>query len=249
MSTKTRLALPLLLSLALPLVSACDTGDDGSLRDALIEEVEAAEITLAEAVETAQAAAPGATVLEAELDFDDGDEVTYDIELLDGDSMREIDVSPADGSVIRDRSEALDADDLAEAQAAAELVAASDGWTALIGSAESEVGGVAFEAEAEGDDGVLEVELLVDGVIWEVELASDGTVLKSEPSDDQLDGDDADDDDDDDDDEGETDDDDDDTDGDDTDGDDTDGDDTDGDDTDGDDTDGDDTDGDTDDTE
>ena len=147
--------------------------------------------------------------------------MTYDIELLDGDTIREIDVSPADGSVIRDRSEALDADDLAEVQAAAELVAASDGWSALIGIAEADAGGVAFEAEADGDDGVLEVELLVDGVIWEVELASDGSVLKSEVSDDQLESGDDDDDDTDDD----TDDDDD-TNGDDTDGDDTDTDDT-----------------------
>lgn len=210
MSTKIRLALPLLLSLALP-VAACDSGDEGSLRDALIEEVETAEISLAEAIEAAQTAAPGAVVLEADLDFDDGDEVTYDIELLDGDTVREIDISPADGSVLRNRSEALDADDLAEAQAAAELVAASDGWSALIGIAEADTGGVAFEAEADGDDGVLEVELLVDGVIWEVELAPDGSVLKSEVSDDQLEGDDGDTDDDDD---GDTDDDDD-TDGDD----------------------------------
>ena len=182
------IALPVLLSL-LPFATACDMAESGSLRDSLIEQVDAADITLAEAVEAAQAAAPGAVVLEAELDFD-STPVAYDVELLDGEQLREIDVSPTDGSVLRDRSESLDADDLAEAQAAASLASAAASWTAIIEAAEAEAGGIAFELEADGDDGVLEVELLVDGVIWEVELLADGTITKSEVSDDQLEGDD-----------------------------------------------------------
>ncbi len=187
MNFKTLLVtLPLSLSL-LSLAPACDTSlEDSSLRDLLQDEVDGADVSLAEAIGAAQAAAPGAVVIDAELDVD-SNPVSYDIELLDGDVMREIDISPTDGSVVRDRTESLDADDLVEAQADADLAAGASSWAEIIATAEAEAGGVAFEAEADADDGVLQVELLVDGVIWEVELSADGTVTKSEVSDDQLD--------------------------------------------------------------
>jgi len=188
-----RLVSPTLLSL-LPFIAACDAAQNSTLRDALIEEVDAADITLADAIEAARAAAPGAVVLEAELDFD-STPVAYDVELLDGEQLREIDISPADGSVLRDRADSLDADDLAEARTAASLASEATRSVAIIQAAEANTGGIAFEVEADGDDGVLEVELLVDGVIWEVELLADGTIAKSEVSDDQRDGDDSPDDD------------------------------------------------------
>jgi len=133
-------------------------------------------------------------VLEAKLD-PQGVVTTYDIELLDGVEAREIDISAADGSIVRDRSRGLDDDKLVDAKIAAELVIGAESWTAWVEIAETEAGGVAFAAEVDGDDGVLEIDLLVDGVVWEIEMLSDGSVVKSEESDDQLEDDSADDDD------------------------------------------------------
>jgi hypothetical protein len=184
-----RFTIPMLALLSTLALGACDlAGDSTTPREQLGVELDAAKISLVEAIEIAQKQAPDAVVLEAELDVHT-DVTTYDIELLDGGGEREIDVSPADGSIVRDRRRALDADDLAEAKAAAELVTASIGWAAILDKAQGAADGVAFEAEADADDRVLEVELLVDGVIWEVELGPDGSVLKSERSDDQRVGD------------------------------------------------------------
>jgi hypothetical protein len=182
-----RFTLPVVTILSTLALVGCDLANDSSdVRERLGDELEQADISLTEAIAIAEAAAPGAVVLEAKLDVHTN-VITYDIELLDGQSEREIDVSPSDGAIVRDRSDALDSDDLAEAQSAAEMVGGSVGWAELVAAAEASAGGIAFEAEADGDKGVLEVELLVDGTIWEVDLASDGTVLKSEVSDDQTD--------------------------------------------------------------
>lgn len=175
------LALPAFSALtALALLAGCDQGTDSqSLREKLDVELSDVDISLIEAIEIAQGEVPGATVIEAELDVDDT-VITYDIELLHDGAEHEIDVSPSDGAVLRSESIALDADDLAEAEAAAALVTASAGWAELIAAAEDTAGAVAFDVEADGEDGVLEVELLGDAGIWEVELTLDGTVVKSE---------------------------------------------------------------------
>jgi hypothetical protein len=182
-----RFTIPVLTILSTLALVGCDLANDSSdVRERLGDELEQADISLIEAIAIAEGAAPGAVVLEAKLDVHTN-VTTYDIELLDGESEREIDVSPSDGAIVRDRSDALDSDDLVEAQSAAEMVGGSVGWAELVAAAEASAGGIAFEVEADGDKGVLEVELLVDGTIWEVDLASDGTVLKSEVSDDQTD--------------------------------------------------------------
>lgn len=189
-------ALPVIALFVLP---ACDVASGDSLREKLGVEIDEATLPLVEAIESAQAEAPEGIVLEAKLDVHTN-ATTYDVTLLDLDAEREIDVSPEDGRILRDRSRTLDTDKLAEAKAAAELVSGSIGWAALIEAAEAKTGGTAFDVEADGDDGVLEVELLVDDVVWEVEATPDGTIVKSEVSDDQLDEPAEDDDDDDDDD-------------------------------------------------
>ncbi len=184
-----RFTLPLFILTSTLAVAGCDPapGDGQSVRERIGNELGDVEITLAEAIAIAEGAAPGGVVLEAELDVHDK-ATTYNIELLEGNAEREIDVSPQDGSIVRDRLRALDGDDLAEAEAAAALVSASVGWAEILARAESEVGGVAFEVEAD-DDGVLEVELLVGDEIWETEHAADGSLTKSEKSDDQRDDD------------------------------------------------------------
>ena len=179
------------LSIALPVIAlfvlpACDVTSGDSLREKLGVELDEAALPLAKAIESAQAEAPDGIVLEAKLDVHTN-ATTYDVTLLDLEAEREVDVSPEDGTILRDRSRRLDADKLTEAKVAAELVSGSIGWTALIEAAEAKTGGIAFDVEADGDDGVLEVELLVDDVVWEVEAKPDGTIVKSEVSDDQLD--------------------------------------------------------------
>jgi hypothetical protein len=178
------LALPALT--ALTLLAGCDLGTDTqSLREKLGVELTDADISLAEAIAIAQGEVPGATVLEAELDVHET-AITYDVELLLDGVEHEVDVSPTDGSVLRNRSRALDTDDRAEAESAGALVDASAGWADLIAKAEAEAGAVAFDVEADGDDGVLEIELLGDAGIWEIEMRSDGTIVKSEASDDDT---------------------------------------------------------------
>ena len=169
--------------LLLALVPACDqASDDQTLRELLDVELDQVEISLQDAIAEAEAEVPGATVIEADLDLEHG-MTLYDVELyLDGVEY-EVYVSPQDGSIVQIEQEALDADDRAEAEAAAALVLASPGWAALIETAEASAGGTAFEAEADGDDGVLEIEVLAD-VIWEVELNTAGDVVKSEIEDD-----------------------------------------------------------------
>lgn len=169
----------------LVLTPACDPGDDAqSLRQQLEFELSEAEVSLAEAIAAAEAAVPGATVIEADFDLEDGQAV-YDIELyLDG-VEHEVHVSPTDASIVEIEQEALDAGDATEAEAAAALVLASPGWAALIAAAEAEVGGIAFEAEADGEDGLFEVELLAADAIWEVELDGAGAVVDSEIEDDE----------------------------------------------------------------
>jgi uncharacterized membrane protein YkoI len=186
---------PFLLTLALALaLPACDAGpSDDSLRDRISQQLADAKLSLSEAVEIAQAEAPGATVVDAELDVEHAATV-YDIELYADGVEHEVHVSPDDGAILRHRKQTVDADDATELAAAAALVQASSGWGDLIAKAEAESGGMAFELEADDDDGVLEVETLTDAGLWEVELTSDGTVVKSEASDDEegADGDDDD---------------------------------------------------------
>jgi uncharacterized membrane protein YkoI len=171
---------------ALTLLAGCDLGTDAqSLRDKLGVELSQSDISLAEAIQIAQTEVPGAVVLEAKLDVDQT-VTTYDVELLLDGVEHEVDISPTDGSVLRNRSRPLDADDRTDAESAGALVGASAGWAELIATAEAEAeaGAVAFDVEADGDDGVLEVELLGDAGIWEIELRADGSIVKSEPSDD-----------------------------------------------------------------
>jgi uncharacterized membrane protein YkoI len=179
------IALPALT--ALTLLAGCDLGNDTqSLRDKLGVELADADISLTEAIEIAENEVPGAIVLEAKLDVH-RTVTTYDVELLLDGVVHEVDVAPSDGAVLRNRARGLDADDRAEAESAAALVTASAGWAELVAKAEAERAGVAFDVEADGDDGVLEVDLLEDDRIWEIELRSDGTIVKSEPSDDDRD--------------------------------------------------------------
>ena len=174
--------LPFALSLvALP---ACDQGStDTSFRENIDVALSEASLSLTEAIDLAQAEHPKATVVEAALDFEH-ESLVYDVELYADGVEYEVYVSAADGSIVRDRQDSVDGKDMAELQAAADLVTASSGWAATIATAEGETSGTAFEVEADGDDGVLEVESLSDAGIHEVELQSDGTVVKSELSDD-----------------------------------------------------------------
>jgi hypothetical protein len=167
---------PLFLAVSL---LGCDLGssDTATMRDSIADALEQANIPLGQAVATA-VAETGGVAIDAELEVEHATPV-FEVETyLDGGLMR-VDIDIEDGSVIRTRaSNSGNEDDNA---ANAELAAGVD-WALLIGAAEAEVGGEAFEIKA--DDGELEVEVLAADGIFEVELAADGSILKVEASDD-----------------------------------------------------------------
>ncbi len=179
--------LPMFTAVSLLTLAACDQGSDDAttLREKVDAGLSEASLSLSEAIDLAQAQHPSATVVEAGLDVEH-EALVYDVELYAEGVEYEVYVDAGDGSIARDREEALEADDAAERQAAADLVIASSGWADLIAAAEAAAGATAFDVEADGDDGVLEVEALSDAGIHEVELSSDGTVVKSELSDDEA---------------------------------------------------------------
>ena len=186
-STKTVLALVLA---AVPL-TACDSlfniVDD--LRDGLAD----AEIDLAQAVAKAEAEVPSGTIVDAEFEFEHNRLQYRFVIWQDGNEVR-LELAADDGSVLKHRTEAVDADDAAELSAQALIVeSASLSFVDAIAIAEDATGGTAFEVEA--DDGVFEVEVLIGDVVRELDIDPDtGAVLKDQPSDDWADDGDDDDD-------------------------------------------------------
>ena len=114
-STKTVLALVLA---AVPL-TACDSlfniVDD--LRDGLAD----AEIDLAQAVAKAEAEVPSGTIVDAEFEFEHG-RLQYRFVIWQDGEERRLELAADDGRVLKNRSEAVDADDAAELSAQALIV-------------------------------------------------------------------------------------------------------------------------------
>ena len=165
---------------SLPL-AACTSDDDverSELLEELTREIADAEIEIEDAIEIAQSEAPDATVFSAELVWI-GEETNYDVDLLDGDAMLEIDVAAADGRILRAQRREPSPEELAIREAGAALVDESDGWSLIVQSAEVAVTGVAFEARARPDIERLEVQLLAPDGIWAVSTRSDGTEVRA----------------------------------------------------------------------
>lgn len=93
-----RAALAALLLALVPLAPALDVGQDEALRLRQSGEVLSFQAILRQADERY----PGARLLEAELDDDDG-ELIYEIELLTGDGVvRELEIDARSGRVLED---------------------------------------------------------------------------------------------------------------------------------------------------
>lgn len=101
MRLSTLSMLPLALLLAATSAASRDLNQDEALRlrqDGLI-------LPLESILQRVQAAHPGARLLEAELEEDDG-EYTYDIELLTADGVaRELEIDARDGRVLEDEED------------------------------------------------------------------------------------------------------------------------------------------------
>lgn len=183
-SFSTKLAL-FLAAVSLSL-TACDSMfnvvDD--LRDGLAD----AQIDLADAVAKAQTEVPSGTIIDAEFEFEHNRLQYRFVIWQDGNEVR-LELAADDGRVLKNRAEAVDADDAAELSAQALIVeGASLSLVDAVAIAEETTGGTAFEVEA--DDGVFEVEVLVGDDVRELDIdPGDGAVLKNQPSDDWADDD------------------------------------------------------------
>lgn len=163
--------------IALP---ACESEENTPMRERLALALDDAELSLADAIEVAETAMPGAIVVEAEIDVED-DGTIYDVELYVDGVRHELEIDPDTGTVLDSESEEEAEDEAGEDEVAARE---SIGWPALIAAAEAEVGGVAFEGKTEGGDNKFEIEVLTDDGVYEVDLDGSGEVLEVEAEDD-----------------------------------------------------------------
>ena len=170
------------IGLSVLVLSSSANGDDDAKEqmDALTAQSRA-KISMTQAVEIALKEVPEAKAFEAELEMEKGVPV-YEIELLAGDAVKEVEINGITGKVIEVEDEDEEAEEMAEIKEA--LAAAKITLGQALDIAGREVkGGLAYEAELEMEDGkpVYEVELVADGKFKEVEIdAVTGKVLEVE---------------------------------------------------------------------
>jgi len=132
--------------------------------------VEQAKIVLTKAIEITLQEFPDGKLLEAELEMEKGKPI-YEIELLIGNKVMEVEVCAISGEIVETETEKKSNDKKAKIRKA--LDQAQITMTQAIEIALKKVaGGKAFEAELEMDDGQVtyEVEIVVSGKVWEVEI-------------------------------------------------------------------------------
>ncbi len=184
MATKT-LRFSSLLSILL-LAGACDVGANDGARS-VREIVSDTTITLPGAIDLAAAGRPAGSVVAAELEVENAEPV-YEVRILEAGALTKIHVHPDSGAIVGQERDA-DVDDVAEASAAAELIAtAKVDAAAAIATAEAErAGSRAFEYEVK--DGRIEVEVASEAGLFEVYIdPNTGAVVKVEASDDDHHG-------------------------------------------------------------
>ena len=146
--------------------------------------VGAAKVTLAQAIDLAQKEVAGGKVIEAGLEAEK-DATIYEVLVLSGEAVKEVEVDAASGKVLGVKDEKPDPDEeneLAEAKPA--IAAAKVTFAQALETAAKEVkDGKAFKIELEMKDGkpTYDVALLQGDKVMKAALnAADGTVLKVE---------------------------------------------------------------------
>jgi uncharacterized membrane protein YkoI len=164
----TKLA-PILLLAAACTGSGSSSGREQRLRDALGR----AQISLADQVGVAEAAAPGTHGLRAELLV--SGEAVYQTLAYANHAVEDIRVDIVSGAVIS----------RAAAGGAPDPCAGSISLAEAVTIAEAAAGGAAVRVQPDDDDACLrEVEVLAGDTLWEVKIGTDGAVLEQEVSDD-----------------------------------------------------------------
>jgi uncharacterized membrane protein YkoI len=175
MKTPAFLSMLVVLSLG----AACDRQDGTTPTERIATAIEQADVALAEAIATAETESAGVAI-KAELEPEHGATI-YRVELIGAAGQRRLEIDPQDGSVLRSRDSSSGN---AEDNAAAGTFATGAAWAQLIGAAEAEVSGIAFEIDADAKDGVFEVKVLVDSTVFEVDVSPTGEIVKVEQDDD-----------------------------------------------------------------
>lgn len=149
----------------------------------LSDAIEAEEVDLPRAIETAEAAT-GGTAIEARLALLHDGVPAYEVEIVADEAVHVIALD-VDSFAMRSREkDATGAFDAVDADLAGRV-----DWKALVAAAEAETGGDAFDIETEGEDGNFEVEVLAKGVVWDVVLTPEGRVVRSTRDDGEWDDD------------------------------------------------------------
>lgn len=143
------------------------------VREEISGVVSGGELDLVGAIEAAEADA-GGTATEMQISVRRDGSVFYDGDVIAGDTVHDVELDIDTMDLTRSTTEPADGGDAADA-----ALAQDADWAALIAAAEAEVGGDAFEIEADGSNGTFEVEVLVDSVVWEVLLNPDATIVRS----------------------------------------------------------------------
>jgi uncharacterized membrane protein YkoI len=199
------LGLPALL-LACGTAGTPDSSADTDARQLLQRQLASAQITLEQAIDIAVAAHPGSVALEADLEGDD-DTVLFEVELLLGAEVLEVEIDALTGEIVA--VEVEDADDEADGEEEDDEEEEDDDDDEVGGDAEEDdddlldcsgsisaeeataiaeaaTSATAVEVEIEDD---CEIEVTLEGAngFVEVELAADGTVLEIEEDEDAED--------------------------------------------------------------
>jgi uncharacterized membrane protein YkoI len=144
------------------------------VREEISSVVSGGNVDLVGAIEAAEARAEG-TAIEMQVSVRRDGGVFYDADVVAQDTVHDVELDIDTMDVLRSTTEPGDASDAADA-----ALAQDADWAALIAAAEAEVGGNAFEIEADGSTSTFEVEVLVDNsVVWEVVLNPDATIVRT----------------------------------------------------------------------
>lgn len=144
------------------------------VREEISSIVSGGNVDLPGAIAAAEASA-GGTAIEIQVSVRNDGGVFYEADVVADNMVDDVELDIDTMNVLRSTSEPSDASDAADA-----ALAQSADWAALIAAAESEVGGVAFEIEADGGTNTFEAEVLVgDAVVWDVVLNPDASVVRA----------------------------------------------------------------------
>lgn len=122
-----------------------------------------ASLNLAEAVERALAATKGGTPIEAELEEDDGKAV-YTVRIAKDGEVRELEIDAADGKVLENDPEGVDASRLAKAEGPGLLEAVARALASLPGRV------VKAERELKGEGAEVDVDVWSVGNLYEAQV-------------------------------------------------------------------------------